>query len=389
MTTLLLSIIYMAFISLGLPDGLLGAAWPVMQDDVAAPLSAAGILSVIITVGTIVSSLLSARLTHRFGAAVVTAVSVVTTAAALVGFAMSAAFWQLCLWALPYGLGAGAVDAALNNVVALHCKARHMSWLHAFWGIGASIGPYIMAACLSSSFGWRGGYGTVAILQIALSVLLFCSIPRFRRLRTEEHDSEQSAPIGTRAAWRIPGVKAVAVAFFSYCAAEMTLMLWTSSYLTEYRRMDTTKAATFASLFYLGMMVGRLISGFLTVKFSDRALIRIGAIIALGGTIVVMMPIASQPVVIAGLIIIGLGCAPIYPSIIHSTPARFGAERSGAIIGIEMAGAYAGSCTMPPVFGLLAEHVSSGLFPFFAAAFLLLMSGMMMVVDRRAPMQHP
>ncbi len=388
MTTLLLGIIYMAFISLGLPDGLLGAAWPVMQVDVSAPLSAAGAVSFIITVGTILSSLMSDRLTHRFGAGLVTAVSVVTTAIALVGFAISGAFWQLCLWALPYGLGAGAVDAALNNVVALHCKARHMSWLHAFWGIGASIGPYIMAANLASPLGWRGGYGTVAGIQIVLSVLLFCAVPRFRRLRASEPGNVPPTPLGTRRALKIPGVKAVAVAFFAYCAAEMTLMLWTGSYLTEYRQMDTTKAAALASIFYIGMMVGRIISGFLTAKLSDRALIWLGAAIALGGSAIVMLPRISNAVAVIGLLIVGLGCAPIYPSIIHSTPARFGADRSGAIIGIEMAGAYTGSCLMPPVFGLLAEHVSVGLFPLFTAAFLLLMGGMMLIADRQAPIQY-
>ncbi len=387
MTTLLLICIYIAFIGLGLPDGLLGAAWPIMQADIAAPLSAAGIVSVIITVGTIVSSLLSDRLTRRFGAGVVTAVSVATTAAALFGFSQVTAFWQLCAWSIPYGLGAGAVDAALNNVVALHCKARHMSWLHAFWGVGASIGPHIMSAFLTGAHSWHGGYVAVGIVQIAITAALFCSLPLFGRLKAPTPDSNDApaVPLGTRAALKIPGVKAVVVAFFAYCAAEGALMLWSTSYLNGYHHLSAESAASLGGLFYLGMMLGRFAGGFLAEKFSDALLIRVGIIVSLGGTVIIALPLPS-PLIAAGLFIIGIGCAPIYPSIIHSTPLRFGAERSGAIIGIEMAGAYTGCCVAPPIFGLIGEHISLGLFPLFIAVFFVLLAVMIHRVNKLHPL---
>ena len=387
MITLLLVCIYMAFISLGLPDGLLGSAWPVMQTDIAAPLSAAGLVSVIITMGTIASSLLSDRLTRRFGAGLVTAVSVAMTATALLGFSQVTAFWQLCLWALPYGLGAGAVDAALNNVVALHFKARHMSWLHGFWGVGASLGPYIMSWFLTGAHSWHGGYIAVGIVQVIITAALFCSLPLFKRLSSPvASDNTADAPLRTRDVLKIPGVKAVVIAFFSYCAAEMTLMLWTSSYLTVERHLPAETAASMAGLFYLGMMLGRFANGFLAEKYTDALLIRIGIGVALTGTVILALPVPPM-ITAAGLLIVGLGCAPIYPCIIHSTPLRFGASRSGAIIGIEMAGAYAGSCVMPPVFGLLAEHISMGLFAWFIAAFLIVLLGMMLRVDALHPVK--
>ncbi len=376
MASLLLIIIYTAFISLGLPDGLLGAAWPVMHTDIAAPLSAAGIISVIITVGTIVSSLLSDRLTRRFGAGTVTAVSVAMTAAALCGFSVSNAFWQLCAFALPYGLGAGAVDAALNNYVALHFKARHMSWLHCFWGVGASIGPYIMGAFLGTVHGWPAGYKTVSVIQIALSLFLFFSLPLWKRSETADADATASAPIGIKGALRIRGVKAMLVAFFAYCAAEMTAMLWSATYLTAYRCMPADTAASLASLFYLGMMLGRLVSGFIAERVTDKNLIRAGIALTAIGIVLTLLPFSGNLVAILGILVIGLGCAPIYPSIIHSTPYNFGAENSQAIIGIEMAAAYAGSCLAPPVFGLIAHHISAGWFPVFIAVFFVLLLGM-------------
>ncbi len=385
MTTILLICIYMAFIGLGLPDGLLGAAWPTIQTDIAAPLSAAGIVSVIITVGTIISSLLSDRLTRRFGTGSVTAVSVATTAAALFGFSQVTAFWQICLWAIPYGLGAGAVDAALNNVVALHCKARHMSWLHAFWGVGASTGPYIMSGFLAGPHSWHGGYIAVGATQILIVIVLFCSLPLFKRLHTYATPGVGSdVPLRTRDVWRVAGVKAVVIAFFAYCAAEMTLMLWTSSYLHIHRNVDVETAASLAGLFYLGMMLGRFANGFLAEKFSDTILIRVGIGVTFAGTLSVALPLPIGITAI-GLLIIGIGCAPIYPCIIHSTPLRFGADRSGAIIGIETAGAYAGSCVVPPLFGLLGEHVWMGAFPFFIAAFIMLLAVMMHRVNKLHP----
>ncbi len=373
MASLLLSIIYIAFISLGLPDGLLGAAWPVMHMDIAAPLSAAGVISIIITIGTIISSLASDRLTHRLGAGKVTAISVAMTAIALFGFSVSTAFWQLCLLALPYGLGAGAIDAALNNYVALHYKARHMSWLHCFWGVGASVGPYIMGAFLGTAHGWPAGYRTVSIIQIALSLFLFLSLPLWKQAKAPAAQDAPAVSIGIMEALRIRGVKELLVAFFAYCAAEMTAMLWSATYLTEYRHMPADTAASLASLFYLGMMLGRLVSGFVADRVKDKTLIRIGIGITTIGILLALLPLAGNTLAIVGILVIGLGCAPIYPSIIHATPASFGAEYSGAIIGIEMAAAYAGSCLVPPVFGLIAGHISAGWFPVFIAVFFVLL----------------
>ncbi len=380
MTTLLLVLIYAAFISLGLPDGLLGSAWPVLHQDIGAAVGLAGVISFIITCGTIVSSLLSDRLTRRFGAGGVTAVSVLMTAAALFGFSAANSFWQFCVLAVPYGLGAGAVDAALNNVVALRYSARHMSWLHCFWGIGASIGPSIMGACLTGTFGWHGGYSVVGILQIIIAAVLFISLPLWKsRLADGDTDESNTAPIKLGDALKIRGVKAVLIAFFSYCAAEMTAMLWSSSYLSMYRGVDEHTAAFLATLFYGGMTGGRFVSGFLAERFSDRTLIRTGALIALGGILLCALPIPSAHPAMIGLLIIGLGCAPIYPSIIHATPTAFGKEYSGVIIGIEMASAYAGSCLMPPLFGWLSEFVSMGLFPFYLLVFI---AAMLLMSDR-------
>ena len=384
MTTLLLAFIYMAFISLGLPDGLLGAAWPVMHGDIGAALPLAGIVSAIITVGTIVSSLLSDRLTRRFGAGCVTAVSVTATAAALIGFSCSSAFWQLCLWAVPYGLGAGAVDAALNNVVALYYRARHMSWLHCFWGIGASVGPYIMGMFLTNG-NWSGGYHSVAAVQIGITAILFASLPLWKRLHVSDEKPSEKAdeepPLGTVGALKVRGVKAVLFAFFAYGAAEMIAMLWSSSYMHEYRGFDADTAAALASLFYLGMTVGRFFNGFLAERFSDKSLIRGGLLLSLVGVGVLLIPFSSVLAAGGGLLIVGLGCAPVYPCIIHATPVYFGRTRSQAIIGLEMAGAYAGSFLVPPLFGVLADHTTLGLFPVAIAAFALLSFGMMECVN--------
>ena len=371
MVSLLLALIYMAFISLGLPDGLLGAAWPVVHTEMAVPEAYMGIISMIISGGTIVSSLFSDKLTRRLGAGLVTALSVALTAVALLGFALSNAFWMLCLLAIPYGLGAGAVDAALNNYVALHYAARHMSWLHCFWGVGASIGPYIMGAAIGSQQGWPMGYGVVFLLQVVLTTVLFVSLPLWKKREDPaEEGQEPKAPIGIRGALRIRGVKATLVAFFSYCALESTATLWTSSYLVDHHSMDKPSAATFALLGALGVTVGRLINGFVADKFGDKTMIRVGLCIQATGLALLFVPHVNAA--LAGLLVLGLGCAPIYPSIIHSTPRHFGRDNSPAIVGIQMAFAYCGATFMPPVFGLLAQYVGIALFPVFMGGFAVL-----------------
>ena len=373
MCSLLLALIYLAFISLGLPDSLLGTAWPVMRMEFGADLSLAGAVSMAISACTIVASLHSERLTHRFGTGLVTAVSTAMTAAALFGFSVNRSAALLFLWAIPYGLGAGAIDAALNNYVAVHFSARHMSWLHCFWGVGASISPYIMSACLVGS-GWRTGYRTVSLIQLVLTLLLFAALPTWRRNRSPiEADSPSTKPLGVRGALQIPGVPLVLTAFGCYCAMEWTACLWAGSYLVEHRGLDVETAASSSALLFLGITVGRAVSGFVADRLGDRTLIRVGSGIALCGMVLLFLPTGGAILPAAALFVVGFGCAPIYPSIIHSTPVNFGAERAQAIIGVQMACAYIGSTFAPPIFGLLAEHISIGLYPVWLVAFTALM----------------
>ena len=386
MFSLLLAIIYIAFIGLGLPDSLLGSAWPLMVGELEVPLSHAGIITMIICAGTIVSSLLSDKLTRKLGAGLVTAVSVSLTAGALLGFSLSNSFWVLCILAIPYGLGAGAVDAALNNYVALHYASRHMSWLHCFWGVGATVGPYIMGWAIGASHGWRSGYGIVSAIQIVIAVALFISLPLWRKKKEKSVEEEgYEAPIGLGDVLKIKGVKAILLAFLGYCAFESTAGLWASSYLVEYRNVDAETAAFFASMFYLGITVGRFLSGFVADRFGDKNMIRIGVGLMCCGVVLVALPIPSVAVALAGLVILGIGAAPVYPSVIHSTPTHFGKENSHAVVGIQMASAYCGSTFMPPLFGLIAQHINIAFYPYFLAIFVLLLLVMTERVNKICP----
>ena len=373
MIQLLLPIIYLAFISLGLPDSLLGSAWPSMYPLLGVPVSYAGILSMIISFGTIVSSLNSDRLTRALGAGRVTAISVGMTAAALFGFSVSTQFWMLCLWAVPYGLGAGSVDAALNNYVALHYESRHMSWLHCMWGIGTMVSPMVMGRVLAGGGPWTAGYRYIALFQIALTAVLFLSLPLWQK-RTDEAAEDGTAPqaLSLGQVFRLPGAKEVMLCFFCYCALETTAGLWASSYLTLTRGVAADTAASFASLFYIGITAGRAACGFLTLKLSDTQMIRLGQGVLAVGVAALLVP-GPQLLALAGLVLVGVGCAPIYPSIIHATPDHFGADRSQAVIGIQMASAYVGNLVMPPLFGLLANNITPALFPFYLLALLVLM----------------
>ena len=375
MVHLLLVIIYLAFISLGLPDALLGAAWPSMYPQFDVPVSYAGIISMIIALGTVISSLQSDRLTKKLGTGKVTALSVLMTAMALFGFATSHSFGMLCLWAIPYGLGAGSVDASLNNYVALHYESRHMSWLHCMWGIGASAGPYIMGYALTAGWGWNSGYHIIAVLQIVLTAILLCSLPLWKQRPAEVLQDGKVQPakaLSIREVLQLAGAREILVCFFCYCALEQTTGLWASSYLTLHKGVSADTAATFASMFYLGITVGRALSGFLTMKLNDVQMIRLGEVIIGIGVLVMLLPF-GQSLSLAGLILIGLGCAPVYPCVIHSTPAHFGADKSQAIIGIQMACAYVGTCLMPPVFGLIANHITVALLPVYLLIILVLM----------------
>ncbi len=374
MTQLLLAIIYLAFISLGLPDGLLGAAWPTMYQEFAVPVSYAGAVSMIISFGTILSSLQSDRLTRKLGTGKVTAISVGMTAAALFGFSFSHSFVAVCLWAIPYGLGAGSVDASLNNYVALHYESRHMSWLHCMWGIGATLGPYVMGYALTGGKGWNAGYRYIGIMQIVLTAVLVCSLPLWVKRKEEGTGGAEvdAKALSIREVLKIRGAKEVMICFFCYCALESTAGLWSSSYLTLQKGIPAETAASYAGMFYLGITIGRALSGFITMKLNDVQMIRMGQCIIALGIIVVFLPGAAV-VSLVGLVLIGLGCAPVYPCIIHSTPAHFGEDKSQAVIGIQMASAYVGSCLMPPVFGLIANNISVALFPVYLVVILMIM----------------
>ena len=374
MVHLLLAIIYLSFISLGLPDSLLGAAWPSMRVEFDVPLSWAGAVSMIIAAGTILSSLMSDRMTRRLGTGKVTAISVATTAVALIGFSISHSYWMLLIWAIPYGLGAGSVDAALNNYVALHYASRHMSWLHCFWGVGASVGPVIMGAAITRGYGWNGGYRTIAILQIILTAILIFSLPMWkgRGEAGEEASGDSKGVLSLKEIVAIPGARSVMISFFCYCAVEQTTGLWASSYLTLRWGVSAEQAATLAGLFFFGITAGRAVSGFATFKFNDAQMIRIGQGIILLGVAMLLLPI-GRTVAMVGFVIIGVGCAPIYPSMLHATPDYFGADRSQAIIGVQMASAYLGICLMPPLFGVIANALTVSLLPIYLLILLALM----------------
>lgn len=390
MFQLLLLIIYLSFISLGLPDALLGAAWPSMYRELHVSISYAGAISIIIAFGTIISSLQSDRLTRRLGTGKVTAISVAMTAVALFGFSTSHSFVALCLWAIPYGLGAGSVDASLNNYVALHYESKHMSWLHCMWGIGAAAGPYIMGYVLTNGRSWNSGYRVISVLQIILTMILFFSLPLWKNRPEiiDDNGQEVSAKaLSLREVIRIPGAKEIMVCFFCYCALEQTAGLWASSYLSLYKGVSAETAATFASMFYIGITIGRALCGFVTMKLNDVQMIRLGQVLIAVGILIMFLPF-GQTLSLVGLIVIGLGCAPIYPCIIHSTPTHFGADKSQAIIGIQMASAYVGTLLMPPVFGLIANHITVALLPVYLFVILILMFVMHEALTKKTSMHN-
>ena len=372
MYTLLLVVIYIAFISLGLPDSLLGSAWPVMHQTFKVPLSYMGMISMVISGGTIVSSLVSDKLTKRFGTQIVTVVSVFLTAIALFGFSISGEFWLLILFAIPYGLGAGAIDAALNNYVALHYSSKHMSWLHCFWGVGTVVSPFVMSYALTTS-NWNMGYRMISIIQMGIVLLLFFTLPLWKvnQNKVEEHRTKES--VGLVDVLKIKGVPTLLIGFFGYCAAEATAMGWTATYLVTVKEIHAEKAAAFASLVFIGLTIGRFLGGFLMDKLGDRKMILLGAVIAMIGIACLLVPIENEMLALIGFSIIGFGYAPIYPCIIHSTPSNFGAKNSGAIIGIQMASAYVGTTFIPPLYGLLGRRIGYEILPVYLIIFVALM----------------
>ena len=375
MIHLLLIIIYISFISLGLPDGLLGSAWPSMYENLNVPVSFAGIISMIISGGTVVSALFSERLVKKLGTGPVTAISVAMTAVALFGFASSTQFWQLCLWGIPYGLGAGSVDAALNNFVALHYKSRHMSWLHCFWGVGCMAGPYALTFFLTQGMSWNYGYFSIFILQIVLTVILVLALPLWKQKERETmalNEQEETKPFGLKKTVSIRGVKEVMITFLCYCSLEQTAGLWAVSYIVLEKGMVAEVAAKWGALFYIGITAGRFLAGFISDCLGDKNMIRLGITILIAGMVMIFLPFGSAFTLI-GLVMLGLGCAPIYPCLIHATPDNFGKDASQAVIGVQMASAYVGTTITPTVFGWVAEGVGISIFPIFLSVILVLM----------------
>ena len=390
MTNLLLALIYLAFISLGLPDSLLGSAWPEIYPGFGVPVSYAGIISMIISLGTVTSSLLSDRIISRLGTGKVIVISGLLTALAILGFALAPNFWVLCLCSIPYGLGAGSVDVALNNYVALHFKSTHMNWLHCCWGIGATIGPYVMGIALSGGGSWQSGYWYIALTQLGITALLFFSLPLWKRheqedssVSTEESpgsdsDSEPARPLKLSQTVRITGVKEVMTCFFCYALMEQTAGVWGGPYLKLFKGMDGAAAAAFAGMLFLGITLGRAASGFLAIRYSDQQLIRMGIILTAVGILILVIP-GSAIIAVCGIMIIGLGCAPMYPAMIHAAPQIFGRDRSRAVIGVQMASYFVGVFVLPPLFGLIAQYLSVGFLPVYLALSL----GVFALMQRR------
>ena len=380
--SLLLFIIYLAFISLGLPDSLLGAAWPAMFEGLNVPIDYAGIISMIVAAGTVVSSLFSGKVIQSFGVAAVTTFSVLMTALALMGFSLSGEFLYLCLLAIPLGLGAGAVDSALNNYVALHHEARHMNWLHSFWGVGAAIGPMIMAGHLVSGASWTKGYKTVAWIQLGLVMILVLSLPLWvRNKRRQEANSEEKSPSLFTMLLTFPGLKPALMVFFCYCTIEATFGLWGASYLVFEKGYEADQAARLTSLYFLGITIGRFFSGFLTAHFSNKQLVYLGQGVIGLGLGLLFLPFSFTT--ISGFLLVGLGCAPIFPSLLHETPVNFGEKNSQFIMGIQMASAYVGITLMPFLFGKIAFFTGYGFLLGFLGIFLVLIFTMTRTMNQK------
>ncbi len=384
MATILLIIIYLAFISLGLPDSMLGAAWPVAFAQLGVPVSYAGFVSIGITIGTVVSSLVSVRVIRRFGTGGVTAACVLLTASALLGISFTKSFVVLLLLAIPLGLGGGAIDAALNNYVALHYKASHMSFLHSFWGVGATISPLIMSQFLKQNGNWQGGYRFVSIIQMSLAAIMFLTLPLWGKVSHVSADELHGGPIeiDNRAAIKKRGAIFAVLSFFFYCAGEASVGLWAATYFVSVRGVDPSVAASWGSLFFFGIMGGRMISGLLAMRVKERTLINIGLLVAVLGALLLALPL-PQLFSLAGLLLFGLGCAPVFPNLIHITPQRFGANYSQAIIGLQMASAYVGATLMPPVVGWVGQSIGFTGLPYYLLACIALLYMTIIVCNKK------
>ncbi len=382
MASLLLAVIYLIFISLGLPDSLLGSGWPVMQKVFDVPSSYAGYVAMTISFMTIISALVSPRLISRFHTKYIVIVSIALTVLGLLGFSVSGSYWLLILFAVPYGLGAGAIDASVNHYVADHYPSSVMNFLHCFYGVGAMISPYIMSLALRSAR-WNEGYRWTAYIQMGILLVCVLSLPLWRKneAQAEEADKE-SAGIGETL--KVPGVVLTLIAFFAYCSGEGTCFLWVPSYFAGTKQgLSDDTIASFGSLIFGGLMLGRLISGFISNRLGDRLIIRIGIAVELAGIVMVLLPVQSYIVAAIGFVVIGTGMGPVYPSIQHMAPGNFGRRHSAAVIGLQMASAYIGCTFMPTVFGYIQQAAGIGIMPFYLLIFALLNIGLLEIAYRR------
>jgi fucose permease len=376
---MLLIILYLAFIGLGLPNALLGSAWPAMRGDLDVPVHYAGILAMLISGGTIFSSLMADNITKKIRPGLVVALSVFFIGAALLGFSLADSFWVMCLLAVPLGLGSGSLDAVINNYIAVHYSSRHMNWLHCFWGFGSMVGPYIMGFYLTRGMTWSYGYSTVALMQGIIFISLISTLHLWKKgsPATDSKSDTPDAPAkGLLEVIRIRGVIYALLAFFAYCALESTAGLWASTYLVYHRNVSAESAALFASFFFIGITAGRIMAGFVSNRLGDWKMVLIGLSVVFIGVAAVWLPFAPTWVCLAGLIIIGLGCAPVFPALMHATPANFGTANSQALVGVQMAAAYTGSTLIPPLFGWISTAAGIGSFPVFLFIFFVLTVGM-------------
>lgn len=376
MFALLLAVIYLTFISLGLPDSLLGSAWPKMHLDFNVPVSYMGIVTMIISACTIISSLFSDRLTKKFSTKIVTLVSVFLTAIAILGFSFTRNFIVLCLLAVPYGLGAGAIDATLNNYVANHYSSKHMNWLHCFWSVGTIVSPYVMSYALSTEQSWPLGYRIISYVQLGITLILFLSLPLWNKGKShkvEEIEEEKNTKVlSFKEKLKIKGLIYLLFTFLFYCSIESIFIQWTSTYLVNVKEFSVELVAAYASFFFIGMTLGRLVSGFISQKLNDKKMIIFGSVIIFMGIILLYLPIQNHTFTLIMLILIGFGCGPIYPAIIHATPIFFDKKESQGIIGLEMASAYIGSTFMPPLFGIISRQISFQILPYVISILFVL-----------------
>lgn len=373
MATLLLLVIYIAFIGLGIPDSLFGTAWPAIYTEFDLPISFASFVTVIISCGTIVSSMFSAKVINRFGTNKVSAFSTALTATALIGFSFSGNLWLLCLFAIPLGLGAGAIDTALNNYVAVHYSATHMSFLHCFYGIGVSVSPYIMSLVIGGKSGWRGGYQVAFIIQLCIALILIFTLPIWKKVhpqKVKEQDTVKT--LSQKEIFKIPGVKTMCCLFITTCAIEYTCGSWGSTFLVEYKNMAADQAAKMVMFYYIGMALGRFLSGILATRLNSWQIIKIGQYVLGGALLLLLLPLSSI-VSAVGLFLVGLGNGPIFPNFNYLTPQNFGEDISQSVMGTQMASAYVGIMLAPALCGVLGQLINMRVFPVYLLAFYLIM----------------